>query len=194
MTEVMKLFLLFTKSWTRAALCLMFCAALAQAQDFQSARLPIEQLDKLAAKANETVEVTLDERLLQLAAKFLSSKDPQQARIKELVAGLKGVYVRVFEFDQAGEYALSDIEALRAQLRAPAWSKIVGVRSRRGGDNIDVHVKLQGDSILGLAIIAAEPRQLTVVNIVGPIDLEKLSQLQGQFGIPKLDLEGGKVK
>jgi hypothetical protein len=172
----------------------MFCAALAQAQDFQSARLPIEQLDKLAAKANETVEVTLDERLLQLAAKFLSSKDPQQARIKELVAGLKGVYVRVFEFDQAGEYALSDIEALRAQLRAPAWSKIVGVRSRRGGDNIDVHVKLQGDSILGLAIIAAEPRQLTVVNIVGPIDLEKLSQLQGQFGIPKLDLEGGKVK
>jgi hypothetical protein len=41
----------------------------------------------------------------------------------------------------------------------------------------------------GLAIISAEPRQLTLVNIIGPIDLEKLSQLQGQLGIPKLDID-----
>jgi hypothetical protein len=28
--------------------------------------------------------------------------------------------------------------------------------------------------------------ELTIVNIVGPIDLSKLPLLQGQFGIPKL--------
>jgi hypothetical protein len=155
----------------------------------QEARLKIDHLDKLSERASETVEVTLDERLLQLAAKFLNSNNPEEAKVKELVAGLKGVYVRVFEFDKPGEYAASDVDPLRSQLLSPGWSKIVGVRSRREGNNVDVHIKYQGKSILGLAIITAEPKELTIVNIVGPIDLEKLSQLEGQFGIPKFDLE-----
>jgi Domain of unknown function (DUF4252) len=164
----------------------VLCGIIANAQE---ARLKIDHLDKLSEKASETVEVTLDERLLQLAAKFLNSNNPEEARVKELVAGLKGVYVRVFEFDKPGEYATSDVDTVRSQLLSPGWSKIVGVRSKRDGNNVDVHIKYQGNNILGLAIIAAEPKELTVVNIVGPIDLEKLSQLEGQFGIPKFDLE-----
>ncbi|MCI0337564.1 MAG: DUF4252 domain-containing protein [Acidobacteria bacterium] len=169
-------------------LIMAFCLAFARAQD---ARLDISHLDKLADKAAETIEVSLDERLLQLAAKFLNSKNPDEARVKDLVSGLKGVYVRVFEFDNPGEYATSDIEALYSQLHSAGWTKIVGVRSKRDGQKIDVQIKYLGNSssILGLTIIAAEPKELTVVNIVGPIDLDKLSQLEGQFGIPKLGLE-----
>jgi len=167
-------------------LLVMFCAIQGGAQD---ARLEISQLDKLASRAAQTVEVSLDERLLRIAAKFLRSEDPDEARIKELVAGLKGVYVRVFEFENPGEYLAADIEALRSQLQVPGWTKIVGVRSKRDGENVDVYLKYQGDNVSGLAILAAEPKELTVVNIVGPIDLDKLSQLEGQFGIPKLGLE-----
>ncbi len=167
-------------------LLLAFCAATAHAQD---AKLQIEHLDKLAAKADQVVEVTLDERLLKAAIKFLDSNNPTEAKIKEIVSGLKGVYVRVFEFEKPGEYSPADIERIRSQLRAPGWQKMVGVYSRRGGDNVDVHVKMNGENITGLAIIAADPTQLTVVNIMGPIDLEKLRQLEGQFGIPKLDLK-----
>jgi len=166
-------------------LLVVSCAVLAKAQD---ARLEISQLDKLASRAAETVEVSLDERLLRIAAKFLKSEDPDEAKIKELVSGLKGVYVRVFEFENPGEYTTNDLEVMRSQLQAPGWTKIVGVRSRRDGENVDVYLKYQGDNVLGLAILAAEPKELTVVNIVGPIDLEKLSQLEGQFGIPKLGL------
>jgi hypothetical protein len=161
---------------------------MAQAQD---AKLQIEHLNKLASKAEQVVEVTLDERLLQLAAKFLSNSNPTEARIKEIVSGLKGVYVRVFEFEKPGEYSPADIEAIRSQLRAPGWQKIVGIFSKRGGDNVDVHLKMQGENITGLAIIAADPAQLTVVNIIGPIDLEKLRELEGQLGIPKLELDKG---
>jgi hypothetical protein len=171
-------------------LSLLVCAS-AQAQ---SAQIQISQLDKLASKAEQVVEVTLDEKMLQLAAKFLSDKNPSEAAVKQLVGGLKGVYVRVFEFDQPGEYVPGDVESLRTQLAAPGWSKIVGVRSRREGGNVDVHLRWQDGNILGLAIIAADPKQLTVVNIVGPIDLDKLSQLEGQFGIPKLELEKIKGK
>jgi Domain of unknown function (DUF4252) len=174
---------------TRSALLIWLavsCAVMAVAQD---ARLEIGGIDGLAAKAAQTIEVSLDERLLRVAAKFLKNEDPDEARVKELVSGLKGVYVRVFEFDNPGEYSPGDIEGLRSQLRAPGWTKIVGVRSRRDGQNVDVHLKYQGDNVQGLAILAAEPKALTIVNIVGPIDLEKLSQLEGQFGIPKLELE-----
>jgi hypothetical protein len=167
-------------------LLMVSCAVLAVAQD---ARLDIGRIDALAAKAAQVVEVSLDERLLRIAAKFLKNEDPDEAKVKELVSGLKGVYVRVFEFDNPGEYSPGDIEGLRSQLQTPGWTKIVGVRSKRDGQNVDVHIKYQGDDVLGLAILAAEPKALTVVNIVGPIDLEKLSQLEGQFGIPKLGLE-----
>jgi hypothetical protein len=158
----------------------------------QGPQLQIGQLDRLADKASDTVEVNLDKRLLQVAARFLNSNNPTEAKVKELVSGLEGVYVRVFEFDQPGEYSAADVESLRSQLGG--WSKIVGVRSRKQGENVDVHIKYNGEQILGLAIIAADPKTLTVVNIVGPVDLEKLSQLEGQFGIPSLNLDKSKAK
>ena len=40
--------------------------------------------------------------------------------------------------------------------------------------------------ILGLAVIASEPREFTIVNIVGSIDIDKLAKLEGQFGIPRV--------
>ena len=41
-------------------------------------------------------------------------------------------------------------------------------------------------------IIASEPREFTIVNIVGNIDLEQLHDLEGNFSIPNLELETGK--
>ena len=51
-----------------------------------------------------------------------------------------------------------------------------------------------GDQIGGLAVVSIEPKELTVVNIVGPINLEKLSQLEGSFGVPYLNLPPAKTK
>jgi hypothetical protein len=48
---------------------------------------------------------------------------------------------------------------------------------------------MENDKVTGLAVIAAEPREFTIVNIVGSIDLANISQLGGEFGIPELDDE-----
>ena len=53
---------------------------------------------------------------------------------------------------------------------------------------------LAGDQISGLAVLSIDPKEFTVVNIVGPIDLEKLSKLEGQFGVPDLGIEREKPK
>ena len=155
----------------------------------QDVKIPAN-VERLAAKAVETVNVTVDGALLQLAGKFLSSTDPDQKKIKTLIGNLKGIYVRSFEFANEGEYSAADVDSLRSQLRSPEWSKMVTVSSKKGGDNVDVFFKMEKDKIAGLVVIAAEPKELTFVNIVGPIDLDQLSSLGGQFGIPKVDLKG----
>ena len=154
----------------------------------QDIKMPVN-LDRLAEHATETVDVSLDASMLQLASRFLSKDDPDQVRVKQLVSKLKGIYVRNFEFDKDGQYSRSDVESIRAQLKSPGWTRIVGVKSIKG-DNSEVYLKKNGDQIAGLVVLNAEPKELTIVHIDGAIDPEELSELGGHMGIPKL----GKTK
>src|ERR1051325_866268 len=79
------------------------------------ARLQTAGLDHLSAKANQTVDVNIDEHLIQLTAKFLSSKEPDEVKVKEIVNGLKGIYVKSFEFEKEGEYSVADLDLIRNQ-------------------------------------------------------------------------------
>ncbi len=160
----------------------------------QSARLQIDQLDSLANKASETVDVRLDERLMQTAARLFPGKDSDEAEIRELIKGVKGIYVKSFTFEKAGEYSPAEVDSVMSQLRGGGWSKIVGVTSKKDGDNVEVYLNTAGDQINGLAVLSIEPKEFTVVNIVGPINLEKLVQLEGQFGVPYLNLPPPKPK
>jgi len=182
---------LFHTSLKFAAVMLLLIGGAAITANAQGAKLQMDQLDFLANKASETVDVKLDEHLIGSAAKIFSEKD--DADIKEILKGLKGIYVKSFEFEKAGEYSQADVESVMSQLRGGGWSKIVGVKSKNG-DNVEVYLMMQGDQIQGLAVISAEPKEFTVVNIVGPVNLEKLTQLEGQFGVPELGLEQPKPK
>ena len=152
----------------------------------QEIKLPAS-LDRLAAKATEVVDVTMDANLLQLASRFLSDKDADEAHVKKIIAGLKGIYVRSFEFEKPGNYQESDIEPVRTQLHTPAWSRIVGVRSQKSAENSEVYLKTENGKIGGLVILVTEPKQLTIVSIEGTIDPDQLNELGGHFGIPKVD-------
>src|SRR6185437_15718487 len=101
---------------------------------------------------------------------------------------VKGIYVKSFEFDNTGEYTAADVESIRAQLRGPGWSRLVNVASRKDG-NLEVYLLMNGEQIGGLAVLHTDEKELTVVNIVGPVDLDKLAKLEGQFGIPELGIE-----
>jgi hypothetical protein len=174
--------------WRASLLLLALCLAapFAPAQDF---KIPPD-VEKLSAKAKETVEVTMDGPMLHWASKFLSSDDPEEKKVAALVANLKAIYVRSYEFDKEGVYTPAEVESLRAQVRVPGWSRVVGVRSDNDGENVDVFFKLEGDKMAGIVVIAAEPEELTFVHIDGPIEVEQLAELGGEFGVPKLKLKG----
>ena len=162
----------------------------------QNARLQIDHLDKLFPKAVETVDVNIDGSLLLMASKFLRGDKADEAAVKEIVQALKGVYVKGVEFDKEGEYSDADVESVRQQLSTPGWERIVGVRSKRDGENVEVFLMINNDAVIeGIGVLISDPKQVMVVNVVGPLDPEKINNLRGQFGIPKdfaLDFGGAK--
>lgn len=153
------------------------------------AKLLMPNFEALADKANESVIITLDAALLGMAGRFLDDADPEDAAAKEVLKGLTGVYIRSYTFDEDHAYAKGDIDAVRKQLAAPGWNRLVEVRSRKEQADVDIYMSVAGDRANGLAIIASEPRQFTIVNIVGAVDLEKLRRLEGRLGIPEMELE-----
>jgi hypothetical protein len=138
----------------------------------------------LEARAEEVVDVTLDASMLKLAAKFLSGNDTDERAVRDMITNLTGIYVRSYEFAKEGEYDIRVIDRIKSQL-GPTWKPLVTVRSKTK-ENVNILADMRGDRVTGLVIIATEPREFTIVNISGPIDIDRLADLSGQFGIPEI--------
>jgi len=163
-------------------IAVVFLAAMLGGAWAQDIKMP-PAFDKLAAKAKESVDVTLDSNMLQLAGKFLSDKDADQAKAKQVIGRLKGITVRNFKFANAGEYSMADVDAFREQLKSPGWSRIVGVKE--ASEETEIYLKgSENGQIGGLVVIDAEPKELSIVSLSGSISIDDLTALEGQFGIP----------
>lgn len=155
----------------------------------QGARLKLPDFSGLAGRAKESVDISLDGAMLKNAGSFLGqgaqTTDPAaRERMQAALDGIEGIYVRVFEFDEPDVYSQRDLDGVRRQLQAPGWQRLMSVRS--GEEHVDMYLRGAGakDGDAGMALVVSEPKSFVIVNIVGRIDLEKLRQLQGKFGVP----------
>lgn len=129
------------------------------------------------APAGGRIQLQSLDRLAPLASKTLKKEDKTED-------GKGLVYVREFEFRRAGVYTAADLEAVRAQVRAPGWSQLMKVEDREEGDEETVEIYVYGkaerrDFHGAMVIIAAEPRELTVVNIVGREGVRRMLEKNG---------------
>ena len=157
----------------------------------QNAKLELNQLDKLAAKASNVTNVTLDGSLLKMAGqqmeeKAAKSKSEKKASAANMVSRLKGIYVKSFEFDQPGQYTKADLDSVTTQLESGGWKPIVHVEEKKSGETTGIYIMQEGGETVGMAIVAAEPKELTVVNLVGPIDFSELGGLGGLGALGQL--------
>jgi len=157
-------------------------AALLQAQQLKL------NLEHLASKSSNVVDLSLSGSTLQFAARFMDGNDPDESKVKKLIAGIEGIYVKSFQFKQDGAWSQSDLDGVRNQLRAPEWQRMIGYKSVEDKENAEIFVRYENKKVTGVAIVATEARQFTVVNIAGPIDLDSLADLSGHFGMPKLEM------
>jgi uncharacterized protein DUF4252 len=153
----------------------------------QAGRLKMPEFYGLADKAKESVNIDLDGSMLQTASSFMSG--PASGAPPEIAAaldGILGIYVRVFEFEEANAYSAHDLDGVRSQLQQPGWKKLMSVNSQ--GQRVDIYMREEGKDPKdgGLALIVSEPTEFVIVNVVGKVDPEKLRQLQGKFGVPSM--------
>jgi hypothetical protein len=174
------------------SLMALFVLTVVNAHAQTDARLNLERLKALETKARDVVEVNIDGKVLDLAKRVLVKVNDKNAKtVGEAIKGLKGIYVRVYNFENEGEYNLADIDEIRSQLKTPDWEKIANVRSKRNNQKIDVFTRFTGDVMSGVAVVLSEAKSLAVVNVIGPIDIDLLVELGGKLNIPKLDLDFG---
>jgi hypothetical protein len=160
----------------------------------QLLQLRITGLDGLASKATESADITLDSNLLQMAAGFLAGADKENKdgeTLKQLLTGLKAITVRSFKFKESGQYRREDLEPIRAQLRSPGWSKIISSQTKE--ESSEIYTRIERGKVAGFAIIAAEPKELTIVAIEGSINLNDLSKLKA-LGVPSIPVPDKKGK
>jgi pyruvate kinase len=156
----------------------------------QDARLNFERLESFEARARDVVEVNIDGKLLDLAKRVtVKVNDENAKKAAEAISGLKGIYVRVYRFENENEYNMADVDALRTQLNSPGWEKLANVRSRKNNQRVDIYTMFSGDVMSGVAVVISEAKSVAIVNVIGPIDIELLAELGGKLNIPKIDIE-----
>ncbi len=173
-------------------LLFLFAAVGVNAQD---ARLRFDHLNQLETKALEVVEVNIDGKLLDLAKRVLVKvHDPDAKKVGLAISGLKGIYVRVYNFEKENEYNIADVDAIRSQLQAPGWEKLANARSKRNNQKVDVYTMFSGDVMSGIAVVVSESKSIAVVNVIGPIDIDLLVELSGKLNIPRIEIEKDQEK
>jgi hypothetical protein len=147
----------------------------------QDAKLQLANLDKLSDKAARVTDVTLDGSLLQFAVNLIQkidAHDEDVAQLQSIIKNLKGIYIKSLEFDEASQYSKADVDAIRSQLTSPRWSKIVQSVEKRRNEYDEIYVLKNGDKVSGVVILVAEARELTVVNLVGDVPMDKVASLE----------------
>lgn len=174
------------RNWIRAMVLAAVAATTwtAGAQDSLPQPSPVEK--ELAERAAHVTEVTLGKNTLAFAAKFMNSKDKDEAGVSRLIQGLEGIYVREYEFDKPGQYSQDDVEKLRKHFETNEWMPLVRERDRKSGETTDVMVKMVNGQSNGIFILEVGAKELTIVLILGPIKMEDLGKLKGIGGLESL--------
>ncbi|MDZ7294663.1 MAG: DUF4252 domain-containing protein, partial [candidate division KSB1 bacterium] len=139
--------------------------------DFSQLPIPTE--------GEELVEVYIRGPLLRLVAKAAGDEEEGLAR---MLSKLLLVRVNTFGTDSATALALRpQIAKIEQELARKQWEKVVRAKDRRG-ETAHVYMKMQGEKILGLLVMAVEPGgEAAFVNIVGEIDMEAIGKLGKKF-------------
>ena len=151
----------------------------------QGAKIRMPDFSGLAEKASESVDISLEgEQLRNVGSMFGGGKgSPDEAQFAEMLKGVQGIHVTVFEFDKPGQYSMRDIETVVRQVEREGWKKIMSMRDEE--DRVELWMR-DGHEDGGMFFVASEPDELVLINIVGNVNLQVITQLGGRMGVPNL--------
>jgi hypothetical protein len=131
-----------------------------------------------------SVEVNLRGSLLKLVGLAAQEDEPE---MRSLMNNLELVRVLVYPAEDLGLSGFTDKAAeLAKRLEKDGWETLVRVRER--DETAYIAVKLEGEKVVGLTVLACEKDdEVVFVNIAGLIDMEEIWRLGHGLDIDPLD-------
>jgi hypothetical protein len=155
-------------------------------------RIDLSSLEPLRAKASEVTEANLDAPAIRRVV-----ENPKLAgSIKDVARGLTEVHALSIELGDKGTIKLSDLDAIRDQLKGSAWTRVLSNQEK--AELQELYTLTRGEKVVGIVVLAAESRELAVVNLVGSVDPAQLSALDfdglGELGEALVEGQTGDAK
>lgn len=170
--------------------CIALLAMLSvPAWGFTSAKLDIDTED-LKSQADEVVEVNLDGETLQEGSKLLSVRNGINNSVKSVLGGIKGIYRRTYRFALGNPYEEGAMNNLRQQITDGGWAPMIDVQNQTNSSGVTVYSFTSKDSSTpnGITVISNDPGEITVLNLVGDVDLEALATVGETLGMPVMSI------
>jgi len=155
----------------------------AQAQETSSGVVDFGKFTP-STTGKEFVEVNIQTGLISMVTKLVQKHEPAVAG---LLAGLKSIRVNVIGLDDENrEDVVKRVQGIRAELGAKGWEQVVTVQKSK--EDVAIFMKTRNsEAVEGLVVTLMEPgREAVLVNIVGDIRPEKISELADRFNIEPL--------
>ena len=128
-----------------------------------------------------TVQISIGASLLGLVATLSAQEDPEAA---ELFKKLNGVRVNVYETEAMAEGAVDLVKDISGKLSVSGWESVVTVNS--ADEQVRVFMKINGETVDGITVMAVEESEAVFVNVIGNINPAELERVMKNFDI-KLD-------
>jgi hypothetical protein len=168
---------------TRTLATALACLALPILATAQDAQLKLPSFADLKDKAIKSIDITVDSSVLGLMSWTMDNDDKEMVELQKTLMGLKSVQIRSYRFTTDFAYSRADVDAVQSQLSGPGWSPMIKVHDRHENEDVDIYLALDKQIVKGLAIIAANRREFTILNIVGSVPLEQIEKLRQTFGV-----------
>ena len=173
---------------TAGVACIVFASLLAispaWAQEDELRAFPgyvdFGQLSDIFGEPN--VEIAIGKGLLSFVGIFTQSEDPEVA---DMFSRLDGVRVQVYETEYLADGAVDLIKGVSSNLSSSGWAPVVSVNS--ADEQVRIFMKLNGDTIEGITVMAVEPHEAAFINVIGMLDPNELARLMDHFDV---DVDG----
>lgn len=137
-----------------------------------------------AADGAEYVEVNIRNNLISMVARLAEKEEPE---IAKMIRGIQQIRVNVVGLTDANRSEVEkQIKAIRSQLDAAGWERIVTAKQEKA--DVGVFVRTRGDeAVEGIAVtVIADGKQAVLVNVVGDINPDKLVMIGERFNVQPL--------
>jgi len=137
-------------------------------------------LQQLEENADEVVEVNLEGESLEQGSKLLAIRQGVSSSVKGLLSGLKGIYRRTYRFGLGKSYETSTVAEFEQKMAGGGWSSVLNVEDKKKNESVAIYSYRKtenGDA--GVTVVSRDSSEVTVVNIVGDVDIEALVE----FGV-----------